>query len=154
LKNRTKLGLIAGVLVPLALSASARAAQPPSAPSPNGPHGCFLQDGAGTTTPVVHSSDTSTIGGNTCTYTQVDTNEPTGVGGSYFAAAQSWSIKTYVLTMVKGVQVRTLDPAHSFSSAAGSGPVGQHVIPVGEQADVTVSNGAIVVGTPNGAPGA
>lgn len=147
MRNRTKLGLIAGLLAPLAAVLPARAAPSP----PNGPHGCMLQDLAGQTTPTVHHSDTSTIGGNSCTFTQVDTNDPTGVGGNYFAAARSWSVTTYVLN-TNGT--RTLDPAHSFSSQAGSPPTGQHVIPVGEQADVTVSNGIIIVGTPNGAPGA
>ena len=140
-------GLAGLLVVPGALAA---------APAPgSGPHGCALQDVNGTTTPVVHQSDTSTIGGNTCTFTQVATDDPTGDGGNYVAAAQSWSITTYTITPgpTPGTVTRTPDPAHSFSSAAGSSPHGEHVIPPGEQADVTVSNGTIIVGTGNGAPG-
>ena len=148
MRRRTLLTVAASLaLAGLPLGANALAAPAP----PNGPHGCALQDVAGHGTPNVHQSDTSTIGGNSCTYTQVPTDEPTGSGGSYFAAAQSWSISTFV---VNADGTRTPDPAASFSSAQGSAPVGQHVIPVGEQADVTVSNGVIIVGTPNGAPGA
>jgi hypothetical protein len=126
--------------------------------APNGPHGCALQDADGNATPVVHQSDTSTIGGSSCEYTQVDTNTPGGVGGSYFATAASWSVKSYKLVTVTNPDgttstKRVLDDAASFSSDAGSAPAGAYVIPVGDIVDVTVSDGSIIVGTPNGAPG-
>ena len=139
----------------------AAAIPPPPAIPPNGPHGCALSDVAGQSAPVVHDSDTSHIGGNFCTYTQVASDASLPPGGSYFAAAQSWSIVSQkyscVTVTVKHRQHKSCgwvsDPAASFSSAAGSPNVGQFVIPVGDKATVKVSNGTIVTGTFDGAPG-
>lgn len=143
----TKAGVVLGVCA-LGLSGGGSAMAVGS-----GPHGCFLQDVSGHTLPNVHKSGTSTIGGNSCTMTQVATDEPTGKGGSYAAAAQAWSIKAYKYKTIGKHLTRVPDPAHSFSSAAGSPAVGQHVIPVGEYLVVWVKNGTIIVGTPDGAAG-
>ena len=106
--------------------------------------------------PVVYSSDTSHIGGNTCTFTVESTWDPTGTqsrGSSYGAAAQSWSISSCVpgIDPTTGQPICTADPAHSYSSAAGSAPAGSvGSLVAGEQVTVTVSNGFVIAGTPNG----
>jgi hypothetical protein len=122
----------------------------------SGPHGCALADVNGNSPPVVHQSDTSTIGGNSCVFTQVPTNDGQN-GGSYFVAAQSWSITACIpgVDPVTGKPTCPLDPSVNFGTGTGqdSTPQGQGVIPVGDKVFVTISNGVISVGTPNGAPG-
>jgi hypothetical protein len=127
---------------------------------PNGPHGCALTDVAGQSAPVLHDSDTSHIGGRSCVYLQVGSDPSLPQGGSYEAAAQSWSVTSQKQTCrpARGrhrkVCTWVLDPAGTFTSAKGSSNVGQYVLPVGDKVTVTVTNGTINTGTPDGAPGA
>ncbi|MHB8573583.1 MAG: hypothetical protein ACYDAY_11635 [Candidatus Dormibacteria bacterium] len=113
-----------------------------------GPHGCVLGDANGTAAPTVYpNSGTSQIGGNFCTYTQVA--GVNGTDGGYVASAQAWSIVSCV--PVSQTECDS-DAAHSYSSAAGSLPVGgAGSIPAGDLVTVSVSNGTIVAGTPDGA---
>ena len=138
------------VLSPFIVNASQAAT-----PGLNGPHGCVLSDVGGNSPPVFHDSVTSHIGGNKCTYTQVASDPSIPQGGSYSAAAQFWSVKSYARLYNKAAKRWSwvADPHHSYSSAAHSPSVGQYVIPVGDKVTVRVSNGFIITGTPNGAPG-
>jgi hypothetical protein len=143
----------ATLAVSLVGSASAVAFDPTNS---SGTHGCALQDVAGHSQNVYPNSGTSQIGGSSCTYLQVDTNDdPVGGahGGSYGAAAQSWSISA--CTPGKDASGNPIcTPDVSFSSAQGSSPQGRNVIPVGDEVTVTVSNGSIISGTANGVAGA
>lgn len=127
----------------------------------SGTHGCALQDVGGQSQVVYPNSGTSQIGGSSCTYQQVDTNDdPVGGahGGSYLATAQSWSITacTPGIDPVTGLPICPADPNVNFGTGAGqtSTPEGRNVIPVGDQVTVTVSNGSIIAGTANGVAGA
>ncbi len=119
----------------------------------SGTHGCVVADINGTPAPIVYpNSGTSQIGGNMCTYTQVAGATVPGGAGGYVAAAQSWSITSCVPV---SPAVCNADPAHSYSSSAGSVPVGsQTAIPAGDQVTVIVHNGFVIAGTPNGQSGA
>ena len=152
MKRIIVVGAVAGAtLMSPALVGASQAATP----GLNGPHGCVLSDVAGQSPPVVHDSDTSHIGGNKCTYIQVASDPSIPQGGSYSAAAQSWSVKSFTKVYNKTTKRWSwvADPRHSYSSAAHSPSVGQYVIPIGDRVTVTVSNGSIITGTPNGAPG-
>jgi hypothetical protein len=142
---------VATLAVSLIGSATALAFDPSNS---SGPHGCALQDVAGNSKVISPNSGTSQIGGNSCTYLQVNTNDdPTGgaTGGSYGAAAQSWSI-----TACPTTDGKTCSGAANFSASsdAGSPPQARNVVPVGDLVTVTVSNGVIVSGTLNGVSGA
>ncbi|HUZ28639.1 MAG TPA: hypothetical protein VMU90_05315 [Solirubrobacteraceae bacterium] len=90
----------------------------------------------------------------------MDTNDdPVGGahGGSYVAAAQSWSITACTPgTDATGAPICTPDPTVNFGTGPGqtSTPEGRNVIPVGDQVTVTVGNGSIISGTANGVAGA
>jgi hypothetical protein len=115
-----------------------------------------VADGNGTPAPTVYpNSGTSQIGGGSCTFTVESTWDPTGTqprGSGYVAAAQSWSISSCTPGVdARGNPICTPDPAHSYSSAAGSAPAGSvGALVAGEQVTVTVTNGAVIAGTPNG----
>lgn len=117
----------------------------PTAPST---HGCALQDINGTGTPVVHQSDTSTIGGNSCTFTAM-TNLTDNSGPSYAATAATWSISGCTPgTDATGQPICTANPADSYSSAAGSKPAGAPgSLTPGDVITVKVTDGSIVAGT-------
>lgn len=144
----------ATMAVSLLASAPAWAFDPTGTPS--GTHGCALADANGTPAPVAYpNSGTSQIGGNSCTYTQVDSNEPDpngASGGSYLAAAQAWSVSACTPVVTNGTQTGCT-PDGSWSSAAGSPNQAVHVIKPGDQVTVTVHNGTIISGVVNGAPG-
>jgi len=142
MNKRKMIGIAAGLgMTALLFGVPAQAADP-------GPHGCVIGDGAGNAMPTVYpNSGTSQIGGSSCTYVQVAGAD--GGGGGYVAAAASWSITSCVPV---SATVCTPDPDHSYSSSAGSAPVGMtDAIPTGDQVSVTVSNGVVVAGTPDGA---
>lgn len=139
MKRRTLIGIasVALGLAPLSVAFGAHADDVPSPPSDPGPHGCVLSDPAA---PVVRQSNTSTIGGSSCTYTQV------GDGG-FGGAAASWSISW----CTPGPNVG--DPCAPQEDIQGSGPVvGPFgLIHNGDVVTVSVTTGAMVAGTATGA---
>ena len=133
--------LLACALATCAVAASAAQAAPST-------HGCALQDANGTGTPNVYQSDTSTIGGNSCTFTAM-TNATDGSGPAYVATAQSWSISGCTPGVdALGNPICTANPADSFSSSAGSSPVGAPgSLTPGDVITVKVTSGSIIAGT-------
>ena len=150
-------GVAAVAALGLAIGPRAVAVSPPSPGS--GTHGCVLADVQGTPAPIAYpNSGTSQIGGNECdNMTVVATNDPPGGGEGYEAAAQTWSIVACIpgVDPTTGKPICTADPAHSYSSSAGSAPVATlGALPAGEQFTAKVTDGTLIVGTPNGVSGA
>ena len=107
-------------------------------------HGCIIGDANGTPAPTIYpNSGTSQIGGNTCTITAMS-NATDGSGPGYEAASQSWRITGCTPTGT----TCTPNPADSYSSGAGSKPVGAPgSLKAGDIITATVSNGTLIVGT-------
>ena len=164
-------GVAAIAALGLAVVPRALAVTPP--PTGSGTHGCVLSDVNGQSLPVVHNSDTSVIGGNECdNITVVETNNPPDGGEGYVASAASWSIvactpeppsttttttapSTTTTTLVPPPPVCTPGTTYTYSSADGSVPVGTlTALRPGDIFTAKVSNGTLIVGTPNGVNGA
>ena len=110
----------------------------PLPPDP-GPHGCILSDPA---LPVLHDSDTSHIGGKSCTYHQIGAS-----GGGYGGVAGHWQISWCRRVPTK----KKKDLCKVLVHKSGSGPVYgvQGSIPEGVDVTVKVTQGFIFAGTPS-----